>query len=250
MKISATIITLNEERNIGRCLESLEGVVDEIIVLDSFSTDRTEEICRNFNVKFSVREWEGYSASKNYANGIASYDWILSIDADEALSEELATSITTLKNQLKEGEVYQFNRLTNYCGKWIKHSGWYPDKKIRIFNKKQVQWEGNIHEHLALPQGTKVKHLNGDLLHYSYYSIRGHLKQTEKFSSLSAQMLFNRKKKPTFTKLYINPIIKFLKDYILRLGFLDGYYGFIICKISAQATRLKYLKLQKMYKGS
>jgi glycosyltransferase involved in cell wall biosynthesis len=247
MKISATIITLDEERNIERCILSLLGVVDEILVLDSFSRDKTAEICKRHGVKFFQRDWEGYAKSKNYANKLAEHDWVLSIDADEALSAELKKSILSHKNKLRLNQVYQFNRLTNYCGQWIKHSGWYPDKKIRLFNRHQIFWEGNIHETLAIPSSVEIKQLKGDLLHYSYYSIEEHQNQTEKFTSLSARELFQKNKKASLVKLYISPVIKFLKDYFFRLGFLDGYYGFVICKISAQATHLKYLKLQKMH---
>ncbi|MBA3900174.1 MAG: glycosyltransferase family 2 protein [Bacteroidetes bacterium] len=247
MKISATIITFNEERNIERCILSLLEVADEILVLDSFSTDKTEEICKKHGVKFIQRAWEGYSATKNHANQLAEHNWILSIDADEALSDELKKSILNQKNKLSELEAYQFNRLTNYCGKWIKHSGWYPDKKTRLFNRAHISWAGGIHETLIIPPRVKIKKLEGDLLHYSYYTVEEHIRQTEKFTSLSAQALYEKNKKPTMLKLYLSPIITFLKNYLFRLGFLDGYYGFLICKISAQATHLKYLKLQKMH---
>ena len=147
MLLTAVIITKNEERNILRCLNSLLDVADEIVVVDSGSTDRTEEICNSFNVKFVQQEWLGYSEQKNFANNLASNDWILSIDADEELSEKLKNSISELKNQrLSDDEVFSMNRLTNYCGHWIRHCGWYPDRKIRIWNRTVGKWQGEIHE--------------------------------------------------------------------------------------------------------
>ena len=168
MLISAVIITKNEERNIRRCLESVKDVVDEIVVVDSLSTDATEEICRGYNVKFVKQQWLGYSDQKNYANGLASNDWILSIDADEQLSEELKTSINEIKkNDISEDKVFSMNRLTNYCGKWIRHCGWYPDKKIRIWNRNVGSWSGEIHETIVFSAKTNEILLEGDLLHYS-----------------------------------------------------------------------------------
>jgi glycosyltransferase involved in cell wall biosynthesis len=248
-KISAVIITFNEERNIERCLLSLSGIADEIVVLDSFSNDRTEEICKKYNVNFQKRSWAGYSSSKNFAATLTQHDFILSIDADEALSEELRASVLAVKENLKNDTVYKFNRFNNYCGKWIRYSGWYPDVKIRIYNKKFVRWDGDVHEKLVVPPEFKQVHLKGDLLHYSYYSVREHLKQAERYSSMSAKELFKRKKKSSPIKLYASPAFKFLKDYFFRLGFLDGYYGFVVCKISARTTYLKYKKLDLLYRS-
>jgi glycosyltransferase involved in cell wall biosynthesis len=249
-EISAVIITLNEERNIARCIDSLQGIADEILVLDSFSTDRTAEICKSKKIKFLKRKWEGYSASKNFANQQARYDWILSIDADEAVSENLARSIAAIKNKNRNQNnlVYQFNRLTNYCGKWIKHSGWYPDTKVRIFNKKYVYWQNEIHETLYIPNDFEHIHLKGDLLHYSYYSIAEHQFQIEKFTTLSANSLFAAGIRPSLIKRYLSPIFKFIKDYFFRLGFLDGKYGYVVCMSSARATFIKYEKLKTLWK--
>ena len=173
MKISATIITLNEERNIDRCIRSIKDVADEIIVLDAYSTDRTESICQEHGVVFEKREWEGYAASKNYLNSLANCDYILSIDADEALDDELRNAILDLK-KLNDPEVYTVSRLTNYCGKWIKHSGWYPDVKLRLFPKSGCSWEGEfVHEELVYPVNLTVQQLTGHLEHFSYYSFKG-----------------------------------------------------------------------------
>lgn len=245
-QLSVVIITFNEEKNIGRCLESIQGIADDVVIVDSFSTDATESISKKYNVNFISRKWEGYSASKNFANAQAKYDWVLSLDADEALSEELKKSILKAKegNELK---TYKFHRLTNYCGSWIKHCGWYPDTKIRIFDRRITKWEGIIHEKLVIDSKQEAILLKGDLLHYSYYSIEQHYAQTEKFSSLAAQNMFEKGKKASALKMYLSPVVKFISDYIIKLGILDGAAGFTICRISAKHSFLKYKKLRELY---
>jgi (heptosyl)LPS beta-1,4-glucosyltransferase len=220
ISVSAVIITRNEERNIARCIGSLKGVADEILVIDSGSTDKTAELCAEPGVRFLTNAWQGYSAQKNFGNSMASYDCILSIDADEALSEQLKSSISDFKN----GNFIRpcsFNRCTNYGGVWIRHGAWYPDVKVRIFDRNHVKWEGEIHERLIGFSQNELIHLKGDLLHYSYDSIQEHLRQTELFSTLSAQTLFREGRRVNFLKLFPGPLIRFFVDYILRLGFLD-----------------------------
>lgn len=245
-KLSVVIITFNEEKNIASCLESIQGIADDIVVLDSFSTDKTSNICKQYALNFIQKNWEGYSTTKNYANTQAKYDWILSLDADEVLSKELQQSILKAK-ETSELNTYKFNRLTNYCGHWIKHCGWYPDTKTRIFDRRKINWDGSIHETLNVSDAS-AKLLKGDCLHYSYHTVEQHHQQTEKFTTLSAKDLFAKGKKANFIKLYVSPIAKFLKSYFLQLGILDGYYGFVVCKISAYSTHLKYYKLQQLYK--
>jgi glycosyltransferase involved in cell wall biosynthesis len=245
-QLSVVIITFNEEMNIGRCLESIKGIADDVIVVDSFSTDKTEEICKQYNVKFIRHEWEGYSRTKNFANSQAKYDWILSLDADEALSDELKNSILKIKQQQKTG-TYKFKRLTNYCGKWIRHSGWYPDIKVRIFDRRTSKWEGTIHEHLITADSSPVL-LKGDCLHYSYYTLDQHYKQSDKFSTLQAQSLYEKGKKASLIKLWLNPAIKFLNVYIIKLGILDGLAGYTISRMSAYSSYLKFKKLRTLTK--
>jgi len=248
-KISAVIITLNEERNIGRCIDSLAGIADEIVVVDSGSTDRTEEICKAGEVRFFFHAWEGYLEQKNHANALASHPWILSLDADEALSAELRESILSIKNNL-DFDGYDMNRLTNYCGKWIRHCGWYPDKKTRLFNREKFEWGGErIHEILYKKDKTaKIGLLTGDLHHYSYHSISEHIAQANHFTNLTASLAFDRGKKAGILKIIFSPVIKFIRDYFIKLGFLDGYYGYIVCRISAQATFMKYSKIRQFHK--
>ncbi len=247
IKLSAVIITLNEEKNIKRCIDSVKDVVDEILVVDSYSTDKTKEICEKETVRFIEHPWKGYIEQKNFANEKATFQYIISIDADEALSEKLKKSIVEIKKNWQY-DTYEINRITNYCGKWIKHCGWYPDKKIRIFNREKAKWAGDkIHEHIELNEDVTVSFLKGDLEHYSYYTISDHMNQANHFSDIAAEVLFNKGKKITFARLFFSPIIRFLRDYFFRLGFLDGYYGFVICQISAHAAYLKYAKLMQLH---
>ncbi len=241
--ISVVIITFNEERNIERCIEAVKSIADEVIVIDSFSTDRTKEICESLNVNFISHPWEGYSGSKNKGNSLAKYDWVLSLDADEALSEQLIQSILEWK-QNKVNQPAKFNRLTNYCGKWVKNGGWYPDAKIRIFDRTSTCWTGDIHETLKFNEETEIFHLFGDCLHYSYYTVEQHYNQTEKFTSIQSRDLFLQGKKSPLYKLIFSPMVKFIRDYFFKFGFLDGKVGFTIARISAYATYLKYKKMR------
>lgn len=247
-KLSAVIITFNEARNIKRCIASLQGVADEIVVVDSYSTDATPSICKGLGVQFHQREWKGYSKQKNYGNGLASNDWILSIDADEALSEELKSSIIAEKQHGK-GFNYSYNRLTNYCGKWIHHSGWYPDTKVKMFNRTKDDWQGEVHEKPTVDLST-VKKLKGDLLHFSYQSVSDHVKRTDTYSTLGAKELYGKGKRSSILKLLFNPWLKFNKMFFFKLGFLDGMEGFTIALITAYGTFLKYIKLYFLYKNN
>ena len=246
-KISAVIITLNEERNIGRCLHSLMHVADEVVVVDSYSEDATKTICAEYHVNFVSHPWEGYIATKNFANGLASNDLILSIDADEALSQELAESILKLKEQNIEGKAFSMNRLMNYCGKWIRHGGWYPDTKIRLFDRRHVRWTGQkVHETLDFPKETQVVHIEGDLLHYSFYTPEEHRRQMEKFATLSAEEIVENGKRPSRFSAYLHTSWKFFRDYVFKAGFLDGRMGWTISKNNAYGVWYKYLKAREL----
>lgn len=252
MKISAVIITKNEERNIGRCLESLQGVADEIVIVDSGSADKTQEICARYAVRFVSQEWLGYGMQKNFANSLAENDMILSLDADEALSERLRESILEIKSRDEEEKtVYKVNRLTNYCGKWIRHCGWYPDAKVRLFNRKFAEWENlQVHESIRTLVNVSVIHLKGDLLHYTYYTVEEHVARSNKYSSLSAEKYYNRGKKVSYFEIILKSFWRFQRDFFFRGGFLDGSTGYTICKMNAFDTFLKYVKLRQMYKDT
>jgi len=246
IKLSVVIITFNEEKNIERCLLSVKEVADEVVVLDSFSKDATEEICARHGVKFFQHAFDGHIQQKNRAITYASNHHVLSLDADEALDKELIGSILEVKkNFAKSG--YYMNRLTNYCGHWVKHCGWYPDKKLRLWDRTKGEWRGiNPHDKYQMFEGDKVTgHLKGDILHYSYFTAQDHYKQVEHFTNIAAKAYFEKGKKAPFYKLIVNPIAKFIDHYLLHLGFLDGKAGFQISKISAYATYLKYKKLKQ-----
>ncbi|MBN1340393.1 MAG: glycosyltransferase family 2 protein [Bacteroidales bacterium] len=245
-RLSVVIITLNEEENIGRCIDSVIPVADEILVVDSYSTDRTEEICREKGARFMQHIFEDYVSQHIFADRHATHDMILSLDADEALSIELSQAIIEMKaGAMSDG--YYMNRKTNYCGKWISHSGWYPDRKLRLYNRRKGSWEGlKIHERFILHRGASSGTLKGDILHYSYGSVSSHISQAEKFTTITAQVAYEKGKKAGLLMIAIKPFFKFLRDYFMKMGFLDGYYGFVICRISAFATFLKYVKLREL----
>ncbi|MDX2173922.1 MAG: glycosyltransferase family 2 protein [Bacteroidota bacterium] len=249
VKLSVVIITFNEEHNIERCLNSVKDIADEIVVLDSFSTDKTQVICEKHGVQFFQHKFDGHIQQKNRAITYAKNKHILSLDADEALDERLIESIKKVKsNFAKDG--YYMNRLTNYCGHWVKHCGWYPDTKLRLCDSTKGHWTGiNPHDKYELFEGDKnTEHIKGDILHYSFNSIEDHYKQVEYFTDISSKAYYEKKKKAPLYKLLINPGATFISQYFLNLGFLDGMTGFIICRISAFATYLKYKKLRTLYR--
>lgn len=243
--LSVVIITLNEEKNLERCLRSVKYIADEIVVLDSFSTDRTREIAESYGARFIQEKFRGYGGQKNYATELASHDWVLSLDADEALSPELESGIkTVLRNP--EFDAYSLPRLTNYCGHWIRHCGWYPDRKIRLYNRTKGAWRSEtIHEFWASHMPSPVGMLKGDLWHYSYYTLSDHLMQIEKFTEIMAREAVAKGKKAPLSKVLLAPVWKFFSAYFLQLGMLDGYAGFLVCRLSAFATFMKYSKIRQ-----
>lgn len=249
LELSVVIITKNEERNIGRALDSVKKLADEIIVVDSFSNDNTANICKEKGVHFIQTEWLGYAATKNYANSLAKGRYIFSLDADEAVDEALEKAIVFEKTR-GFSEIYSVNRLTNYCGKWIHHSGWYPDKKIRIFPKDFTQWVGEyVHEELEFSKALAVKELPGHLLHYSYYSFEDHRQRADKYSLLTAQKMAARQKRAGILKPYLSAVGRFVSMYLIKMGFLDGRMGFRIAWISAKSNILKYKELRRLTKN-
>ncbi len=228
-KISAVIITLNEEEYIEECIQSLLPAVDEVVVVDSYSTDRTKEICKKLGVEWYEQEWLGYADTKNWANSQASNDWVLSIDADEILTPLLANSIQEVKiNGLSESKVYSFNRLNNYCGVWLKYAGWYPDVKVRLFAKNIAKWEGSVHEKLVFNRSVSQFNLKGDLLHYSIKNKEDHIARVKKYCKLE---------KPYANRLlaFLAATNTFIRSYILKGGFMAGRIGYQVSIISAKA---------------
>ncbi|MEZ4829526.1 MAG: glycosyltransferase family 2 protein, partial [Bacteroidia bacterium] len=237
--ISAVIITRNEAANISRCLRSLEGIADEIVVADSGSTDETEQICRSQGVHFFGVEWQGYSKTKNMANNLAKGDFILSLDADEALSEPLRKAILRQKPYLSGA--YSFNRLTWFAHHPVRFCGWYPDRKIRLFPKNQAFWEGDfVHETLTPHPSLTITHLTGDILHYSFSSTEDFISRMDYYARLAAQKLHSEGKNATWYRRFVSPVFKFLVIYFIRLGILDGKTGWQIAWYSAKAHFHRY----------
>ncbi|TXC85117.1 glycosyltransferase family 2 protein [Luteibaculum oceani] len=243
--ISVAIITKNEAANIERCIRSVKNIADEIVVVDSFSTDNTTEIAKSLGAKIIEQEFLGYKEQKNFARDKCSNTWVLSLDADEALSPELEKSIK--KANLNSFDAFEMNRLSEFCGKWIRHGSWYPDRKIRLFKNDSGYWGGrNPHDKYILYPGKKLGFLKGDILHYTFQSFEQHEKQIEHFSSISAQALFEKGKKWYPGKPELRATMRFVRNYILKAGFLDGKMGLYIAKKSAGATYKKYVKLKRL----
>lgn len=248
IQLSVVIITFNEEKNIRRCLDSVKAIADDIVVVDSFSTDNTRVICEEREVRFIEHAFDGHIEQKNWAITQAKYPYVLSLDADEALTPQLTQAIQKIKSNW-EHDGYVFNRLTNFCGAWIKHCGWYPDKKLRLWNTAKGKWGGmNPHDKVIMQQGSTTKHINQDILHYSFYTVEQHLKQIDYFTDISSKAAFEKGITSNEFKIFYKSWFKFFRDYVLKLGFLDGYYGYIVCKNSAYAKKLKYTKLKDLYK--
>ncbi len=227
--ISAVIITLNEQEYIAQCIVSLQKVVDEIVLIDSYSTDKTVAIATQLGAKVVQTDWKGYAETKNWGNKQAENNLILSIDADEVLSQELISALQQLKqNGVETKTVYAFNRLNNYCGKWMKYAGWYPDTKVRLFNRNEAKWEGDVHEKLVFTQAVTTQWLSGDLLHYSIKDKADHMAREKKYAKLA---------KPYANKgvAAFSAVAKFVKMYIVKQGFRAGKLGFQLAWISARA---------------
>src|SRR3954471_18485998 len=240
MKITATIITLNEERNIARAIESLR-CCDEILILDSGSIDRTVELAQNLGVRVIEAGWLGYSAQKNWAAEQASHDWIFSLDADEALSEALEAEIWGLKKSGPRYDAYTMPRLARYLGRWILHSGWYPDRKIRLYHRTKAKWVGEfVHESVQV--SGRVGHLDSNILHFTCDSLSEHLKTLDRYTTLAAQELAASKVPVPICSLIFEPPWNFVRACVLQRGFMDGLEGLIISYMASFYTFLKYSK--------
>jgi glycosyltransferase involved in cell wall biosynthesis len=244
MKISATIITCNEERNIARAMESLR-CCDEIIVIDSGSIDRTAEIAANLGACVVESPWPGYARQKNLAAERASHDWILSLDADEALSEALEGEIWHIKKNGPQYDAYTMPRLAQYLGRWILHSGWYPDRKIRLYDRRKARWVGEfVHESVQVDG--RIGHLHSDILHFTCNSMSEHLKTMDRYTTLAAEQLVAQKTHIGWSKLLCDPPWTFFRSFILKRGFLDGVEGLTIAYMAALYNFAKYVKALNM----
>jgi len=244
MKITATIITFNEERNIARAIESLR-CCDEVLIVDSGSTDRTTELAEKLGARVIEANWRGYAGQKNWAADQASHDWVLSLDADEALSEALEAEIWSLKKSGPRHDGYTMPRLARYMGRWILHSGWYPDRKLRLYDRRQAKWVGDfVHESVAVTG--RVGHLQSNILHFTCESLAEHIKTMERYTTLAAQELAARRINVSLGRVLFSPAWAFLKSYFLDRGFLDGPEGLTISYMAAFYAFLKYTKARNM----
>jgi glycosyltransferase involved in cell wall biosynthesis len=244
MKISATIIAVDEERNIARAMESLR-CCDEIVVVDSGSIDRTPEIASKLGAVVIDSPWAGYARQKNLAAERAANDWILSIDADEALSEALEAEIWQIKKNGPKCDAYTMPRLAQYMGKWILHSGWYPDRKVRLYHRAKARWVGEfIHESVQVDG--RIGHLQSDLLHFTCESITEHLRTLDRYTTLAAEQLVSQKAHVGWYELVVNPAWTFWRTYVAQQGFRDGLEGLTIAQMAAFYNFLKYAKARNM----
>lgn len=246
LPISAVIITKNEAANIQACIMALQQVVSEIVIVDANSTDQTVAIAKKMGAVVLNKEWVGYGANKNVGNQVATYDWILSIDADEVLSKELIQSLQNLV--LNQGQVYAVNRLVSYAGQWVYNSGWHPDWKIRLFHKASIQWDevALVHEQLIIPVTKIVTHLEGVLYHYSYKHEEDHWNRIEQYAQLAARQMAQENRQVGYLKLYGSPIARFFKTFLLKKGFMDGRLGWKISWRNAYLVYRKYILLRAM----
>lgn len=245
MTLSVCIICFNEDHNIRRCLESTSWA-DEIVLVDSMSQDSTVKIAQEFTDAVFQRSWTGYVDQKNFALSKAHGDWILSLDADEEVTDTLREEVLAEIRRVEAKDGYRIRRRSFYQGRWINHSGFYPDKQLRLFRRERGRWiGGRVHERVEI-EGS-VGELKKDLLHYPYKGIiSGQLQTVNNFSGLLAEDMYERGKRYHLSLLLLRPIFKFMEVYVLNLGFLDGLAGFIIASTSAYAMFVRYIKLREI----
>lgn len=250
MTLTVSIITLNEEKNLARTLESVKKFADEIVIVDSGSTDKTEEIAKSFNAKFYFQKWLGYGPQRNKAIELASSEWVLNIDADEEISEELAKKIVDIKDE-KNGniDVFKINFMSVCFGKKIKHGGWSNSYRIRLFKKNSGRFnENNVHEEFIT--NSYIGKINEYILHHSYSDLEDYFIKFNKYTTLGAIEYYKKNKKASLVSIVLNPIYKFIRMYFFRLGFLDGLEGFILAITSSLYTMVKYYKLKEIYRNN
>lgn len=247
MDISAVLITFNEEKRLEPALRSLEGIASEIIIVDAQSSDGTLKIAKKYTDKVFRRKWTNFADQKNFANSKASFTWILSLDADERLSPELGQEILELKEGEPQCSGFSMPRQVFYLGRWIHHSGWYPDRKIRLFRQDKAHWQGEyVHEKLEI-EG-KVEKLKGAIHHFTYRNIQDHLARINTFSDLGAKKLYSLKKKCRLYHLVLLPFFRFAKSFFWKAGFLDGFAGLVIAVLNGYSIFIRYAKLREIWK--
>ena len=243
--ISATIITRNEAQNIGRAIRSL-SVADEIVVVDAESTDETRDVAASLGARVVVHPWAGFAAQKNNASHLANHDWILSLDADEELDRAAQAAVRRWKTSEPGAAGYRFVRRARYLGRWILHSGWYPDYKVRLFDRRRGDWQGAyVHESVVV-RGA-VETLPGEILHYTCDSLADHRERIEFYADLAAQELYDRGEHPARIWRLLAPPVAFARSFFFHLGVLDGYQGFLIAWMAARYVRRKQVKFAQKF---
>jgi len=247
VKISAVIITFNEEANIADAISSV-AFADEILVIDSKSEDATTEIANTLGANVIIRDWPGFSEQKQFGTDNAAHDWIFSLDADERVSPSLASEIKAIKESGPPADGFTISRLSTYMGREIRHSGWYPDRQLRLFDRRKARWNGReIHESVEMSQGAKTTGLHGDILHFSVENAAHHHRMIgERYAPLAAQRMFRTGRRTSTLGVVIAGPAAFFRSYFLKLGFLDGFPGFCIARFAAHHAYLKHLMLWEM----
>jgi glycosyl transferase family 2 len=243
-RLSACLITLNEEQNLPRALTSLAGIADEIVVVDCGSQDRTADIAREYGAKVITKAWTNFAEQKNAAAAAANHDWILSMDADEELSPELRKTLLAWKEKEPGHAVYEFARRAWYVGGWIRHSGWYPERQRRLFRCDAARFSGIVHESLQF--SGEPGRLSGDLLHYTISSFLEHEEKVERYTTLAAQQMYTAGKRSWRGAMWLATPWNLFNCFVLHLGFLDGSRGWAIARMAARSTWLKFKKLGKL----
>ena len=245
--VTATLITRDEEKNLPRALASLAGIADEILVVDCGSTDRTRPIAYQHGARVLERAWTDFSDQKNFAAAQARHDWILSLDADEELSPALQEELRRWKEQAAPAEAYAMPRKARYLGRWVLHSGWYPDPKRRLYRRDRARFAGRLHESLEVDG--LVGRFQGELYHYTFDTVSDHIEQINTYTSLAATELFAAGRRRWFLPLLVAPAWTFVRTYLLQQGFRDGYPGWLIARMAAYYVFLKYLKVAVLVRG-
>ncbi len=246
--LSVVVMTYNEEANIATCLASVQGLSDDVLVLDSFSTDGTCDIAKLMGARVEQFPFDTYASQRRRMIQMARHDWILTLDADEYLSPELRKSVEQFSSDLSF-DGYTSNRKSRIGSKWLNHGSWYPDRKIRMFDRRKVSLEGiDVHESLVPVGGAKIGHLDGDLMHHADEDIHARYEKVNKYSSRAAKGLFQQGRRTSVLKIFFKPIVRFLSVYLIRKGFLDGYYGYVVAKSEAHYVWMREVKLMELCK--